>query len=178
MSDDLSNNPLDDISIPEMRRLVDRSIAELREMRRALAVSTGMLLENMPGPVPETDVEEGRLALERMTEGLPLLRRRLTPKELGELYSVSAAQNEKMKEVVDELLANKEAFDELAKDSEFPFTYEDVVKLRESFDKTEMLHELEVELEAYRDEAASCQGRLRDEMGVIVARASRPRGTS
>jgi hypothetical protein len=165
----MPNAELDAISIPELRRRVDLAVAVLREMRRALAVQAGMTLEDAPGPIPQIDVDEGRAALEQMMATLPLLRRRLTPEERAQMHPVSPAQNEQMKEVFDELVANKDAYEALAEDSELP-PYEQIVKIRESFDKSEMLAEFQRELLAYTEELKAFQDALEARLADAVAR--------
>jgi hypothetical protein len=166
----MPNDELDAISLPELRRRVDRAVATLREMRRALAVQAGMTLEHAPGPIPHMDAEEGRLALEQMTAALPLLRRRLTPEERAKLRPVSAAQREQMKEAFDEIVANKDAYEQLAEGGALPFSHEQVVKMREGFDKSDMLAEFERELRAYSDEVNVVRQRLEEQLAEDIER--------
>lgn len=141
------------ISIPELRRRVDRAIAQIRQMRSALAVKAGMTLENAPIPtIPDLDPEAGRIALEQMIASLPLLRKPLTPEQRARLQPISAAQNEKMKAVVDKVIANQEAFEQIMAGDEQPIPFEKIIELRESFDKIEMIGEFERELMAYLEE--------------------------
>lgn len=172
----MPNDELDAISIPELRRRVDRAVASLREMRRALAVQAGMTLEDAPGPIPRMDVEEGRIALEQMTATLPLLRRRLTPEERAKLRPVSAARQEQMKEAFDELVADKDAYEQLTEDGELPFSHEQVVKMRESFDKSDMLAEFEREVRAYSEELSAYRRRLEERVAQDMARMATRRG--
>jgi hypothetical protein len=104
-----------------------------------------------------------------MMESLPLLRGRLTSEERAELHPIPEAQNEQMKEVLDELLTNKEAYEELAEGGELP-SREQIVKLRESFEKTEMLREFERELLAYRAEVLAFRERLEARIAGALAR--------
>ena len=164
------SDELDAISIPELRRRVDRAVALLREMRRALAVQAGMTLENAQGPIPEIDVEEGRACLEQMMATLPLLRRRLTPEERAQLQPVSAAQHEQMKEVLDEVIANKDDYERLAEGGAIPMSHEQIVTLRESFDKTEMLGEFEREVQAYLEELKTFRESLEERLTEAAAR--------
>jgi hypothetical protein len=164
------DDELDAISVPELRRRVDRAIAVVREMRRALAVQAGMTLEGAPGPIPEIDVEEGRARLEEMMATLPVLRRRLTAEERAKLRPVSAAQHEQMKEVLDELVANKDAYETLAEGGELPLSHEQVMKLRESFDKTDMMAELQREMQAYVEDLEAYRRALEERMAEATAR--------
>ena len=166
----MPNDELDAISIPELRRRVDLAVASLREMRRALAVQAGMTLEDAPGPIPTMDVEKGRIALEQMTASLPLLRRRLTPEERAKLRPVSAARQEQMKEVLDELVADKDAYEELAEGCEIPFSYEQVVLMREGCDKSDMLAEFEREVRAYCEEVGAFRRRLEERVAEAMTR--------
>lgn len=166
----MPNDELDAISLPELRRRVDLAVASLREMRRALAVEAGMTLEGAPGPIPRMDVEEGQAALEQMMASLPLLRRRLTPEERAKLRPVSAAQHEQMKAVLDEIVADKDTYEQLAEGGELPFSHEQAVKLRESFDKSDMLAEFEREVRAYSEELKTYRQRLEEQMAEALAR--------
>jgi hypothetical protein len=172
----MPNDELDAISIPELRRRVDHALARLREMRRALAVHAGMTLEQAPGEIPPMGVEQGTVALEQMMATLPLLRTRLTPEERAKLRPVSAARNEQMKEVLDELIADKDAYDDLVTGSDLPFSHEYVVKMRESFDKTDMLAEFEREVRTYIEELRAFQGRLQDQLAKDLASIAGKRG--
>ena len=165
----MPNDELNAISLPELRRRVDRAVATLREMRRALAVEAGMTLEHAPGPIPRMDPEEGRLALEQMIATLPLLRTRLTPEERAKLRPISAARTEQMKEAFDEIVANKDAYEQLAEDGALPFSHEQVVTLRESFDKSDMLAEFEREARAYSEELQAFRQRLEEQLAKDLA---------
>ncbi|MBK9264887.1 MAG: hypothetical protein IPM54_34540 [Polyangiaceae bacterium] len=132
---------------------MDRAIAQIRLMRSALAVKAGMTLENAPIPtIPNLDTEADRVALEQMMASLPLLRKPLTPEQRARIQPISTAQDEQMKAVLDEVIANKEAFEQLMEGDEQPIPFEKIIELRESFDKTEMIGEFERELMAYMEE--------------------------
>ena len=149
------------ISIPELRRRVDRAVAHLREMRNELAVHAGMTLENAPiSTIPKLDTEAGKVALEQMLATLPLLRKPLTPEQRARLHPVSAAQNEQMKEVLDEIIANKEAYETFMEEAEQPIPFENAIELRESFDKMEMIGEFQRELLKLIEEIGSYRDML------------------
>ncbi len=170
------DDEIDAISIPELRRRVDRAIATLREMRRALAVEAGMTLEHAPGPIPRMDAEEGRLALEQMMATLPLLRTPLTPEERAKLRPISAARREQMKEAFDEIVANKEAYEQLAEGGALPLSHEQFVKRRESFDKSDMLAEFEREARAYLEDLQAFRRRLEEQLAKDLAILTAKRG--
>lgn len=167
------------ISIPELRRRVDHAIAQIRQMRSALAVKAGMTLENAPIPTnPTLDTEADRVALEQMMASLPLLRKPLTPKQRARIQPISAAQNEKMKAVVDALVANKEAFEQLMEGAEQPIPFEKIIELRESFDKMEMIAEFERELLAYTEEVRAFQHDLEKQLEADIATITSKHGPS
>jgi hypothetical protein len=169
----VSNDALDAITLPELRRRVDRGLALLREMRRALAVHAGMTLEDAPGPVPAIDLQKGFADLQEVMATLPLLARPLTAEERAELRPVSAAQNERMKEVVDELVANEEAYEKLVtavkEDGDELPSHEQIVQMREGFDKTDMLAEFQRELSAFAEEMRAFQEHLREQITAAAA---------
>jgi hypothetical protein len=153
------------ISIPELRRRVNAAIAQLRQMRYALAVQAGMTLEDAPGPtIPLIDAEASKVALEQMLATLPLLRKPLTPEQRDRLHHVSEAQNEQMKAVVDKVIANKEAYEKLMEGAEQPIPFEKMIELREDFDKMEMIGEFERESIAYLEELRAYREILRERM--------------
>lgn len=154
----MPNAELDAISVPEMRR--------------ALAVEAGMTLEGAEGPIPRIDVEEGRACLAEMLASLPLLRKPLIPEERAKLHPVSKAESEKMKAVLDELVADKDAFESLAEEGELPVSHGQVVKLRESIEKTEMLGEFQREIGAFTEELAAFQRRLEERAAGAATRMS------
>ena len=167
------------ISIPELRRRVDRAIAQIRQMRSALAVQAGMTLENAPIPtIPTLDTEADRVALEQMLASLPLLRKPLTPEQRARIQPISKAQNEKMKAVVDEVIANKEAFEQLMEGNEQPIPFEKIIELRESFDKTEMLGEFERELMAYMEEVRAFRDVLEKQLKADIETVTSKHGPS
>lgn len=170
------------ISIPELRRRVDKAVAYLREMRRALAVQAGMTLEDAPGPIPSTDLQEGRIALEEMMASLPLLRRPLTPEERAKIVPVSKRQQEAGKEMLEELLASDEALAVLAEgDPETgaePVTREKLVALRESFDKSDMLEEFQREVRALHAEMVAFRDMLEARMAADAALIAASKGPS
>ena len=167
------------ISIPELRRRVDRAIAQIRQMRSALAVNAGMTLENAPNPtIPTLDTEADRIALEQIMASLPLLRKPLTPEQRARIQPISAAQNEKMKAVVDEVIANKEAFEQLMEGHEQPIPFEKIIELRESFDKTEMIGEFERELMAYLEEVSAFRDVLEKQLEADIEMVTSKDGPS
>jgi hypothetical protein len=138
-------------------------------MRSALAVKAGMTLENAPIPtVPKLDTEANSVSLEQILASLPLLRKPLTPEQRARIQPISAAQNEKMKAVVDEVIANEEAFEQLMEGDEQPIPFEKIIELRESFDKMAMIGEFERELMAYTEEVCAFRDALekRIEAGI------------
>lgn len=167
------------ISISELRRRVDRAIAQIRQMRSALAVQAGMTLENAPIPIiPQLDAEADRVALEQMLASLPLLRKPLTPEQRARIQPISQAQNEKMKAVVDEVIANEEAFKQLMEGNEQPIPFEKIIELRESFDKTEMIGEFERELRAYMEEVSAFRDNLEKRLKADIETVTSKHGPS
>lgn len=167
------------ISIPELRRRVDRAIAQIRHMRSALAVKAGMTLENAPIPtIPNLDTEADRVALEQMLASLPLLRKPLTPEERARIQPISNAQNEQMKAVLDEVIANKEAFEQLMEGNEQPIPIEKIGELRESFDKTEIIGEFERELMAYMEEVRAFRDSLEKRLAADIETVTSKHGPS
>ncbi len=167
------------ISIPELRRRVDRAIAQIRQMRSALAVNAGMTLENAPIPtIPKLDTEADRVALEQMLASLPLLRKPLTPEQRAQLKPISHAQNEKMKAVVDEIMANKEAFEQLMEGDDQAIPFEKIIELRESFDKQEMIEEFERELRAYMEEVRAFHDVLEKQLQADIETVTSKHGPS
>jgi hypothetical protein len=167
------------ISIPELRRRVDRAIAQIRQMRSALAVKAGMTLENAPIPtIPTLDTDADRVALEQIMASLPLLRKPLTPEQRARMQPISEAQNEKMKAVVDEIIANEEAFKQLMEGDEQPVPFAKIIELRESFDKTEMIGEFERELMAYTEELRAFQDALEKQLEADIETVTSKHGPS
>jgi hypothetical protein len=161
----------DAISVPEMRRRVDLAIGYVREMRRALAVQAGMTAEQAPGPIPSIDPEQGKHMFEEIVKMLPLLRKPLTDEESARIQRQSPARREQMKEVLEELEANADAFEEIMEQSDLPYRREDIIKWREGMQKEEMLGEvareaklLMEELDAHRERLAATLEALTDRM--------------
>jgi hypothetical protein len=172
MDDDLQER-FDAVSLPELRRRVDLAVRYLRELRSALAVESGMILENAPGPIPKLDMEQAQRALEELMAMLPLLRKPLTPEQRAKMRPVTAAGREKMKEALDELVA---ADPEILADLELEVSHEQLVLMREGIDKSKMLDEVERELVAYVAELKQHRERLGESVAALVAKINRGRG--
>jgi polyhydroxyalkanoate synthesis regulator phasin len=175
MDDDFEKR-FDAISVPELRRRVDLAVGYVREMRRALAVQVGMAIENVPGPVPEIDAEQGKRIFEELMEMLPLLQRRLTPEERAGLRTTTSADRQRMREAVDELAESPEAFDAVMEEAEADVRHADVEKLRESFEKTDMLGEVLREVQALAAEMQGHKERLAAQRDALAERILRGMG--
>ncbi len=175
MDDDLQNR-FEALSVPEFRRRVDLALGWIRELRRGLSVHAGMTLEQAPGPIPELDREQAERAFNDIVEMLPLLQRRLSPEEKAAFHRPTAAENEAMKEMLEELADNPEAIEALQEEGELELSREKVIKLRESFDKTDMLGELERETRAFVEELNAYKARLVEEMAAIAAKVKLDKG--
>ncbi len=171
--DDLQGR-LDALSISEMRRRCDAAVGYVREMRRAYAVDVGMKLEDAPGPRPQVDPKHGERVLAELMEMLPLLRRRLTPEERARMVPMDETRSEQMKEVLDELASQPELFDSLMEESGQELRHADVLRMRENFQKTEMLKDVERELLALTTELREHQARLRQNVAELIAGAGKP----
>ncbi|MDI3284605.1 hypothetical protein [Polyangium sp. 15x6] len=173
--DDLQQR-LDALTVSEMRRRVDLVVAFMREQRRALAVEVGMTLEDAPGPRPTLDLEQGQRHLQELMEMLPLLRRRLTPEERGRMKPMSEARSEQMKEVLDELASQPELFDSLMEEGGLDVRHEDIVRMREGLEKTEMLRDVEREVRLFVEELSAYRERLQASVLDMVKKAGGPIG--
>jgi len=160
---------LDALSVPEMRRLVDVAVGYVREMRRALAVDIGMRLEDAPGPRPQIDTERMQQVVEELLEMLPVLREPLTPEERKKLRPISRARVEQQREVLDEILAHPKEFDALMEEGGEAYRHGDIVRLRENLEKTEMLREVEREVQALLEEMRLHKERLEADVAALLA---------
>jgi hypothetical protein len=134
-------------------------------------VECGMALEEAPPEtIPKLDPAAANRVLEDLIEMLPLLRQPLSPEEKARLRPVSPARTEKMKEVVDELVA---ADPEDLANAGIEMSHEKLVAMRESFDKTDMLGEVERELQAYMAELQEHRRRLAESAAEMMARIKR-----
>jgi len=178
MADDDKNDDLqqrlDALSVSEMRRRVDLVVAFLREQRRALAVEVGMILEDAPGPRPAVDHAEGQRYLEELMQMLPLLRRRLTPEERARMMPGREARNEQMKEVLDELASQPELFDSLMEEGGLDYRHEDIARMREDLEKTEMLKDVGRELRLLVEELQAHRERLEASVEGMMKGAGKP----
>lgn len=172
MGDDLQQR-FDAISVPELRRRVDLVVRYLRELRNSIAVHAGMALEGASGPLPELDRALAEGVLQELMEMLPLLRKPLTPEERAELHRPSAAQREKMKEVLDELAAHPEEVAALMKDTDVDISPERIAALREGIEKSEMLGEVQREAQALYAELLTYRDQMEE---VVEALAEKAKG--
>lgn len=152
MDEDLRQR-FDDLSVTELRRRVDLALRWVRELRRGLAVHAGMTLEQVEGPIPELDPAQAEKAFGEIIAMLPLLRRPLTPEEKAKLHVPTPAERAFMKEALDELVEAHEDADPDAPDEEaVGVTREQLIKVREDLDKSEMIGEIEREMRAFVEE--------------------------
>jgi hypothetical protein len=175
MDDDLQRR-FDAISVPELRRRVDLAVRRLRELRNSLAVHAGMVLESAPGPLPALDRELAERELQELMKMLPLLRQPLTPKERAELRPPSAAQRERMKEVLDELAAHPGELAELAKETDIDLSPERIAALREGIEKTEMLGEVQREAQAFSVELKAYKQQMEEALAELAEKITRKGG--
>jgi hypothetical protein len=166
------------LSVPEFRRRVDVAIAYVREIRREVAVHMGMTLEQSPMPIPALDKERAERAFQDIIEMLPLLRAPLSPEERAKLHKVSPAEREQMRELVEEMAADPEAFDEAAEELGIDVSSEQVLEIRDSMLKTEMLSELQGEVQAFHDELVEMRDRQLELAEALYARIQARRGQS
>jgi len=153
MDDDLRKR-FDEISVSELRRRVDLALSWVRELRRGLAVHAGMTLEHTDGSLPDLDPTQAQRAFAEILAMLPLLRRPLTAEEKANLHHLTDADRERMKEALDELIEEHEDDDDDEEPGEdaIGVSREQLIKVREGIDKSEMIAEVEREMRAFLDE--------------------------
>jgi hypothetical protein len=172
MDDDLRQR-FDDLSLTELRRRVDLALRWVRELRSGLAVHAGMTLEQIEGPIPELDPAQAEKAFGEIIAMLPLLRRPLTAEEKANLIVPTPAQREQMKEALDELVAAHEDDDGGAPEDEATGVLrEQLIKVREGLDKSEMIREIEREMRAFVEELLAYREALTERAAAAGARIS------
>lgn len=160
------------ISIPELRRRVDAFVARVREMRNALAAQCGMMFEGVPGAAPNLDPKEAERLLADIIEALPVLRSPLPPEERAKLRAAEPARRAQVKEILDELVDEPEALQEVGVDPE------KLAKLREGMIKSDMLEEVEREIAAYHAAVVAYRQWLAESVQRVVEQLERKIGSA
>lgn len=157
-------------SIPELRRRIDRIVGYLREIRCSIAVHAGMMLEQMPGPVPAIDHIDFNETLAMIVELLPVLRTPLSPEEKKSLRVLTPTEKKAMEANLEALLQiEPEVFNKIMEKAGADKTYEDLVMLKEEGQKMEMLGEVMQEIQAIDAELQVYKDRLTEKQAADVA---------
>jgi hypothetical protein len=162
-----------EMPLEEFRRRVDLAVSYVRDLRQGITAATGMVLEHVDRAIPVLDKENAEAAFNQIMEMLPLIR--LSPEERAERAKrapISEEQREATERALEAMIEmDPDEFNECMKESELPFTHEDLLGLQEEGEKIRLLGLVQDEVSALVPALLTLRETLADRAREILSGA-------
>ena len=148
MSNEDARRRFQEMPLGEFRRRVNLAVAYIRDLRQGIAAATGMVLEHADMKLPLIDKEQAEAAFSQIIEMLPLIKP-LPPEERAKLKPLSQEQRDAMEDALKAMIEmDPEDFNTCMKESDLPYTHEDLLMLQEEGEKLRLLGLIQDEMQA------------------------------